>query len=242
LEYMALDRFPVKVAEVRSLPAFRDMPMEQLALLASSMVRQSYMPGQVIFTEGEIAGSLWFVFEGRVKIIKQSFNGRIQGLCVMDQGKCFGSCPLFDMNSNPATAQALDHVTLFLLPESGLQQVKVCKPQLVKVLLHIYSQRLTHLAKVSEILGAWTVPDRINDCLLTYANRSTPQPTVELTHERLAALSGTVREVVTRHLNHLEKEGIIHSEPGHITILNLNALMPPCACDDQKKSPLPHEA
>lgn len=237
---MAFDRFPVKTAEVQSIPAFRDMPLEQLTLLASAMIRQTYAPGQIIFTEGEVSGSLWFVFEGRIKIIKQSLNGRVQGLCVMDQGKCFGSCPLFDINKNPASAQALDQVTLFLLPEAELQQVKVRKPQLVKALLHIYSQRLTHLAKVSEILGTWAVPDRINDCLLTYANHTTMQPTVELTHEKLAALSGTVREVVSRHLGNLEKDGIIRSELGRIVILNPNALIPPCACEDRNVSPSSH--
>jgi CRP/FNR family transcriptional regulator len=226
------DYLPVKLDELREIPAFRHMPAEQIHSLAAVMVRRQYVPGQIIFMEGDKAGSLWFVSEGRVKIIKQSLNGRIQGLCLMSRGKCFGSCPLFDMEQNPATAQALDNVTLFILPKDALQQLKAHDPQLVRALLHIYSQRLEHLARVSEVLGAWTVPDRINDCLLTYANRDAQQPVVELTHEKLAALSGTVREVVTRHLNLLEKEGIVRNENGHIILLNPNALLPPCACDD----------
>jgi CRP-like cAMP-binding protein len=52
---------------------------------------------------------------------------------------------------------------------------------------------------------------------------------VELTHERLAALSGTVREVVTRHLLDLEKEGVVRNELGRIIIVNPGALLPPCA-------------
>lgn len=227
---------PVKFSELREIPAFQHIPVEQVQRLAAVMVRQHYAPGQIIFMEGEQAGSLWFVFEGRVKIIKQSLNGRIQGLCLMNRGKCFGSCPLFDMETNPATAQALDNVTLFILPENALQQLKGRDPQLVKTLLHIYSQRLEHLAHVSEVLGSWTVSDRINDCLLTYASRTEEQPSVELTHERLAALSGTVREVVTRHLTRLEKEGIIRNEVGRIVILNPGALTLPCACEEHHRT------
>ncbi len=223
----------VKLDELREIPPFRNIPLEQIQQLAGVMVRQTYAPGQIIFMEGEQAGSLWFVFEGRVKIIKQSHNGRIQGLCLMNRGKCFGSCPLFDMEKNPATAQALDQVTLFVLPEAALQHLRAHDPQLVKALLHIYSQRLEHLARVSEVLGSWTVADRINDCLLTYANREVRQPVVELTHEKLAAMSGTVREVVTRHLNLLEKEGIVRNEMGRIVLLNADALLPPCTCEDQ---------
>ena len=231
-----IDTLPIKFDELREIPAFRQLPDEQIQSLAAVMVRRLYAPGQIIFMEGEQASSLWFVFQGRVKIIKQSLNGRIQGLCLMNRGKCFGSCPLFEMEQNPATAQALDDVTLLILPEDSLQQLKARDPQLVKALLHIYSQRLEHLARVSEVLGSWTVPDRINDCLLMYANRDTEQPTVDLTHEKLAALSGTVREVVTRHLNLLEKDGIVRNESGYIVLLNPDALLPPCACDDHKTS------
>ncbi|MCB9449790.1 MAG: Crp/Fnr family transcriptional regulator [Anaerolineaceae bacterium] len=229
-----MDTLPVKFDDLREIPAFHDLPAGQVRSLAAVMVRRQYTPGQIIFMEGDHAGSLWFVSQGRVKIIKQSLNGRIQGLCLMDRGKCFGSCPLFDMEKHPATAQALDQVTLFILPEEALQQLTERDPQLVKALMFIYSQRLEHLSRVSEVLGSWTVSDRINDCLLIYANHDAEQPTVELTHEKLAALSGTVREMVTRHLSLLEKEGIVRNESKRIVILNTNALLPPCACDDHE--------
>lgn len=224
-----IETLPIKAQELREIPTFAAIADDQLRGLAAVMVRQIYTPGQMIFLEGDRAGSLWFVYDGRVKIIKQSLNGRIQGLCMMNRGKCFGSCPLFDMETNPATAQALDDVTLFVLPESAIQHLRSHEPVLVKTLLHIYSQRLEHLSRISEYLGAWTVPDRINDCLLTYANREGGIPVVELTHEKLAVLSGTVREVVTRHLASLEREGIIRSETGRIVLLNDSALLPPCA-------------
>jgi CRP/FNR family transcriptional regulator len=225
------DYLPIKTDELREIPAFQHLPPEQIQSLAEVMVRRRYAPGEIIFMEGEQAGSLWFVLQGRVKIIKQSLNGRIQGLCLMNRGKCFGSCPLFDMETNPATAQALEEVTLFVLPEQALQQLKNRDAHLVRALLHIYSQRLEHLARISEVLGSWTVADRINDCLLTYASRDTEPSVVHLTHERLATLSGTVREVVTRHLSLLEKEGIIQNETGQIILLNPQALRPPCISD-----------
>lgn len=231
-----LDELPVKTDELQEIPAFHALPIEQIERLAAVMVRQTYTPGQIIFIEGDASRSLWFVVQGQVKIIKQSLNGRVQGLCLMNRGKCFGSCPLFDMEKNPATAQALNNVTLFVLPDEAFQQLKTRDPQLVRALLHIYSQRLEHLARVSEVLGAWSVADRINDCLLTYADQTEQQPTLELTHEKLATLAGTVREVVTRHLTQLEKEGIVRNEVGRIILLNPNALLPPCAHPEQREA------
>ncbi len=225
---------PINIEELYDIPAFHSLSMEQVKSLATYMVKRTYDPGQIIFMEGEKSGWLWFVLEGQVKIIKQSLNGRVQGLCLINRGKCFGSCPLFDMEKNPATAQAMDFVTLVILSEKALHQLKERDPQMVTALLHIYSQRLGHLARVSEVLGSWGVHDRINDCLLTYANRSSHPTTVQMTHEKLASLAGTVREVVTRHIGLLEKEGVVRNEPGRIILLKPDELLPSCAFEEQR--------
>ncbi len=229
---MANPRPVIQVSELLMLSAFRAMPETQLEQLAAILVRQTYAPGQLIFVESEPSVGLWFVAEGRVKIMKQSLNGRVQGICLMNQGKCFGSCPLFNTGRNPATAQALDNVTLFVLPQEQLQHVGKADPNFVAALLHVYSQRLESLARLSTSLSTWAVADRINDVLLTYVDRIESQRVVILTHEELAALSGTVREVVTRHLASLEKAGTVRIEPGQITLVDPSALTLPCRFDE----------
>lgn len=193
------------------------MPETQLEQLATVLIRQTYAPGQIIFVESEPSFGLWFVAEGRVKIIKQSQNGRVQSICLMKRGKCFGSCPLFSTGRNPATAQALDHVTLFILPQEQLQHLGKADSCFVAALLHVYSQRLESLARLSISLSTWTVADRIETRLV-----------ITLTYEDLAALSGTVREVVIRHLACLEKVGTVRIEPGQITLVDTGAQTLPC--------------
>jgi CRP/FNR family transcriptional regulator len=207
---------------------FRDLSNSQREALAMAMVRRTYMPGQLIFLEGDPSDGLWFIVEGRVRIIKQSLNGRIQGLCLVDRGKCFGSCPLFDGDKNPANAQAMDKVTLLILPSEELQHLIQAEPRVASALLRIFSQRLSHLAKLGEGLGTWEVGHRINDCILAYAEPSTPHPVVALTHDKLASMAGTVREVVTRHLARLECEGVVRVEPGQIIVLDQSALEGGC--------------
>lgn len=219
----------ISFEDIQSLPAFENMPAQQIKQLAPYMVRRTYAPGQFIFLEGDEVNELWFVAEGRVRIIKQSINGRVQGLCMMDKGKCFGSCPLFEMEKNPATAQAVDTVTLYVLPEEYIKHFSEKEPELIAILLQIYSRRLGHLAKMSEVLGTWTVNDRINDCLIMYATETEGKTIVKLTHEKIATLSGTVREVVTRHLASLESQGIVALEPGYVNIIKKAEISRPCA-------------
>ena len=228
---MGEGRGPVQVSEILKLATFRTMPGPQLERIAAALVRQSYAPGQLIFLEGEPTDGLWFVAEGRVRIIKQSLSGRIQGLCLVNRGKCFGSCPLFHMDRNPATAQALDAVTLFVLPQAMLQSMGKQDALLSSALMRIYSQRFDHLARLSESLGTWSVADRINHHMLANAEHAGERLVVALTHEKLAMLSGTVRETVTRHLAQLEKAGTVKIELGRITLVDTGALKLSCVFD-----------
>lgn len=219
---------PIKVADLRTITAFSNLKDNKLELLANSMIRRCYTAGQFIFWEGDESVGLWFILKGKVKIIKQSEAGRLQGLCLINRGKCFGSCPLFDTETNPANAQALDEVTLAILPRASLQRVIYQDSAIAACLLEVYNNRMTLLAQLGEALGTWPVGVRINDCLITHAQEKAPHPVVELTHEELASLVGTARETVTRHLGELEATDIIRIAPGSITLLDLDALKTSC--------------
>lgn len=219
---------PVKISDLRAITALSKLDYNQLEILASRMIRKSYSAGQFIFLEGDETIGLWFILKGKVKIIKQSENGRLQGLCLVNRGKCFGSCPLFDTETNPADAQALDEVTLAILPRDALQQLIYSDATIATCLLEVYNNRMSLLAQLGEALGTWPVGVRINDCLIAHAQYQDPYHVVELTHEALAILVGTARETVTRHLGELETVEVVRTAPGTITLLNMDALKTSC--------------
>ena len=218
----------VALADVQQIPAFQQFSEAQIELLASLLVRRHHAPGELIFLEGDSTKGLWFILEGRVRIIKMSEGGRVQALCVMNPGKCFGGCPLFSMEKNPANAQALDDVVLLVLSHAETEYLQEQNPDLMVLLLQIYSERLGLLAHLSERLGTWSVNARVNDMLLTYAEQEAQKLIVRFTHEKLAHLAGTVREVVTRHLTHLESHNIIRQDQGIIEILDQEELQSAC--------------
>lgn len=217
----------VSVEEVKSIAALSNLSLDRLESLSRVMIRHTYAPGELIFLEGDPARGIWFILKGRVRIVKQSMQGRVQALCVASAGRCFGGCPLFDGDVNPANAQAIDEVVLVVLNDEDKQQLSERDPELLWALLQVFSQRLAHLSRLSEGLGAWDVATRINDCLLTHINTKEP-PSVDFTHEKLAQLVGTVREVVTRHLACLEDEGIVRLEAGRIVLVDIDRLR--CSC------------
>lgn len=221
----------VTVAQLETIKALSHLPQTSLEKLAGLMIPQTYAPGELNFIEDEPTEGMWYIFEGQVKVMKQSSLGRIQALCLVDKKRCFGSCPLFTRPMNPASAQAHTDVTLFILPANAATQLVDRDPALARVLLEIYGEYITLLSCLSEKLGAWRVAGRLNDALLNYAVPHDPYPIVRLTHEQLAELVGTVREVVSRHLLQLEQQGLILVEKGLIHLVHPERLdtMLPCA-------------
>jgi CRP-like cAMP-binding protein len=219
----------IAVSEIKKLKTFSSLDDKQLSQLAQYMVRRTYTPGQFIFLEGDDSTGIWFILDGKVRIIKQSLTGRTQGLCLVDSGKCFGSCPLFDSEStNPADAQALTEVTLAIIPRGQFQDLVYTDIAVAMTLLKICHSRMGLLAKLGEYLGTWSVGMRIEDCLIAHAESVSDRMLVKLTHDNIAALVGTVREVVSRHLSELENLNIIKCHPGIIDVLQIKALRNPC--------------
>lgn len=209
----------IRSEEIRRVTALRHLSEDCQRGLAEVMVRRTFAPGEMIFIEGEQALGIWFVLSGRVRILKHSMTGRSQALCIVQSGKCFGTCPLFSTENNPASAQALDEVTLLVLPDDQTTALMRENPCLVKTLLQLYSERLDQLARLSECLAMWTVARRLNDSLLNNAVPDPPYLIVHLTHEKLAELAGTVREVASRHLEKLAEHGVVELHSGYLYII-----------------------
>lgn len=223
----------ISISEIKNLKTFSTLEDKQLSRLAQVMVRRTYIPGQFILLEGDDSTGLWFILDGKVKIIKQSTSGRMQGLCLVDSGKCFGSCPLFDGEStNPADAQALTEVTLAIIPREPFQDLMYTDVSIAITLLKVYHDRMGLLAKLGESLGTWSVGMRIHDCLIAHAELVADRMLVKLTHDNIATLVGTVREVVSRHLAELESVDIIECHPRMIYLLDTETLKTVCTVAD----------
>ncbi len=210
-------------------------PLETIPLLSSlpEPVRQevirrgqkrSYDPGQTISLEGEPAEAVYFVLRGRVKVYKLSLEGRAQVLTQLKSGDIFNLVPALDGGANPATAEALGQVTLYLFPRQSFIQMVKRYPDLAWALLENLAQRLRHLTALVEDLSFRTVRGRLAKLLLEQASKGQVERGGWLTQEEMAARLGTVREVVSRSLRNLEEAGLIRITRHRIIILEREAL------------------
>jgi CRP/FNR family transcriptional regulator len=132
--------------------------------------------------------------------------------------------PVFDGGPNPASASALEESQVYLVPKDAvLSLIKDC-PAGVGMLRHMAS-RLRHLTVMVETLSFRSVVSRLAKLLLDMAvAEKGPAAVPRLTQDEMAAMVGSVRDVIGRGLKHLEKAGAIKIEGHRILVTSTDRL------------------
>lgn len=209
----------VERAFLSSLSFLEGQSDEVVDAVASIGVSLRRPTGSVLFLAGEEAPGLYIVVAGRVKIVRESPQGREQVLHVIEAGNHFNLVPIFDGGAAPATAICLVDSDLLLLPSRLLRELVRHTPDLAMALLADAGLFLRRLVGLVDDLALHTVQGRVARLLLAQAeaaDRGEPAP--PLTQAEMAARLGTVREMVGRTLKTFDSLGLIALDRGTIVI------------------------
>ncbi|MGH2410850.1 MAG: Crp/Fnr family transcriptional regulator, partial [Chloroflexota bacterium] len=108
---------------------------------------------------------------------------------------------------NMASAQTLEPgASIYVLPIPVITHLVATNPRVAAAALRIMADRVRNLAALAEDLSLCHLTQRVAKLLL---RECTPMGVVMLTKREIAARVGTVREVVSRELRHLEQQGAL---------------------------------
>ncbi len=213
----------IKLEFLQSLPYFEGLSDEELSSIRGRMFERSVDRGEIIQLEGKSAEALFIVADGAVKVFKTSAEGKEQILSIAHPGESFNDIAVFDDGPTPASAQAMMPVTVYGIARHELQSLLTDYPRVALNTTKVLAERTRQLVSLVEDLSFRHVIGRVAKILLEYASDgSSPKP--RLTQQEIAAVAGTVREVVARSLKTLEEDGAIRLERHRIRITDKAAL------------------
>jgi CRP/FNR family transcriptional regulator len=209
---------------LQSLAYFGSLSGEELAWIAQGTQELSVSRGEVLFLEGEPCQGLYAVRSGRVRVFKTSPSGREQVLFVAAPGDTFNDAPVFDELPNPASASALEPSDVLLVRADAVRSLVADCPAALPI-IRVLASHLRHLTTIVEDLSFRSVVGRLARLLLELASpREGESPVPRLTQDDMAAMVGSVRDVVSRGLRALEKEGAIDIRGHRILVTNAKRL------------------
>jgi len=208
---------------LESIPYFAGLSAAELDLVRDLMFERSIERNEIIQLEGKPAEALFFVASGAVKLFKTSAEGKEQILNIARPGESFNDIAIFDDGQAPASAQAMGPVVVYGISKNALLAVTQKYPQVTLNTTRVLAEHTRQLVELVEDLSFRRVISRVAKILLENADDGT-SPKTRLTQQEMAAMAGTVREVVARSLKALEEEGVISLERHRIRITDKETL------------------
>lgn len=212
------------------VPYFAGLSGEELATLARVVRRRQLEAGEQIIIEGESCEGLYFVIDGQVRAIKMSAGGREHVMHVLGPGATFNDVAVFDGGPNSDSAVAVGRTAIGFIPKAAVLRLIDSHPEVAKAGLKLLSSRQRALGLVVGDLALREVTARLARLLLACAGRE--EHIVEraedacrrITHQEIATMIGTVREVVQRALKQLERDGAIAVERSRLEVRDIAKL------------------
>lgn len=201
------------LANLAAHPMVQDLPDDERKVLLSVATEHHFRKGQVIMRESDGSRSIFLIVTGEVRVFHRSPTGREVTIANLIAGDLVGEVGFLSGEPRSASVEAKVPSTLYELSYDTLGQHLPQLHRFVFSLAQTLARRLRNLnLKVSHLVF-FDVFDRIVQVLqeLSQNQSSSKQDIIDPrpTHDELASIAGTTREMVTRALKVLQLEGHI---------------------------------
>lgn len=198
-------------------------PQEFLTKVSSGKTIATYKTNQTIYRQGEIADTVYYLQNGKVKLTVHSDQGKEAVIGILEPGQFFGEgC----MNGHPlriATTTAMENCVIMTIAKAAMIALLHDEPKFSEMFI---AYLLTRNSRIEEDLIDQlfnSSEKRLARTLLLLANfgkESIPQPiSPNISQETLAEMIGTTRSRVSFFMNKFRKLGLIDYN-GHIEVRN----------------------
>lgn len=208
---------------------FQDLTPRERRDIQGLFAEQRVERDQYIFLEGDAADYVYVVVEGKVKIVKQAPGGKEVILEVFAATEVFGGATLL-LDRHPASAVAMEPGVVLRLPRAHYKALLQRFPPLAFQIIERLADRLREAHQVIRGLAADRVEARMARLLFKLADKigapagNGTRLQLQLTRQDVADMVGCTLETAIRILSRWQKEGLIKTEEGVITILNRQEL------------------
>ena len=215
---------------VRKIPYFAGLDAPTMVEIARAVRPRETQAGEHILTAGEPCLGLYFVMRGQVRLVKTAADGREHVLRVLGPGATFNDIAVFDGGPNSDSAVAVGPTKIGYVPTATMTRLIERNPEVARAALKLLSQRQRTLGNVVEDLALRDVTARVARLLLgcighhDHIVEKADFACARITHQEIATMVGSVREVVQRALKELEREGAITLQRSHIDIRDAEKL------------------
>ncbi len=210
---------------------FQRLSSETLSTVAERFQPKRFRDGEFIFFEGDRASEVSLLASGRVKVVRETEEGREVILRLIQPGEIFGAAGMWGEPEYPASALALEDVLILQLPAPELAALVTRSPEFAQAVIRELGTRLREAEARIRELQTERAERRIARALLRLANKAGVRNEtgieigIPLSRQDLAELSGTTLSTASRTLSAWDRLGLIVAARERVTIVRFHELV-----------------
>lgn len=175
--------------------------------------------GTFLYYQGDVNEGILFLSKGCVKVFLHSDEvgkGEITLYYITPGEQCLvNTLSTVAHTPAPATAIVDESIEGWLLPYSSIKWLMDNSPAYREFKVDFCAKRLTQITHLVEELRFKRMDERLLNWLFVQG-----RDTINATHEQIAQILGTSREVISRILKNFEREGVVTLGRGSIKLIS----------------------
>ena len=201
-------------------PFYNEISNASREALQSESKHYTFYKSEVIIHKGQKLSGIYIVDSGVLRVYSLDFDGNEKPIYWLSSGDvCIFSinCALRKTAYPAWVTIDSDEAEVFHVPISTFRAMYESESAAREYILEVMSQRIFDLMTLIEETAIVDLGSRINSFLVRTCN---DENIVTMSHQHIADSLGTAREVVSRHLKKLEKDGFIELSRMKILVLS----------------------
>jgi len=197
---------------------------DPLAALKEDRNINKYKKKQVIYSEGNHPGRMYYILKGKVKTFKANEDGKELTIGLYNAGDFLGYIPLLENEAYKETAEALEESELAVIPRADFEELFYDNKEVAHRLIRLLANNVTE--KENQLLGLAynSLRKRVAESLLLLMKKfkegASAQFSIHISREDLANIAATATESLIRTLSDFRSEKLIEIKDGYIVVLN----------------------
>src|SRR6202051_2414471 len=198
-------------------------PQDFLAKVGLGKTISRYRKDQIVFAQGDVADTIFYIQKGRVKVVVISEQGKEAVVGILEPGQFFGEGCMNGHSVRIATTTTMEECLLTVITKTAMLAALHSEPKFSEMFM---AYLLTRNSRIEEDLIDQlfnSSEKRLARLLLLLANfgkDGSPQLiSPNISQETLAEMIGTTRSRVSHFMNKFRMLGLI-SYNGHIEVHN----------------------
>jgi len=205
--------------EVKSIKELKD--------LSSGAKTKFYKKKEAIYVEGSTPNFLYLIEKGKVKIYREHQYGKELIISLLKEGDFFGYTALLHENNYNESAEALEDVTIVMIPKEDFYALLNSNHFVMKRFVKLLSNEVQEKEEQLLQMAYSSVKKRVTETLIKLQKQNQKETEVfniSISREDLANVVGTATESLIRTLGDLKHDNLIEIKGSNISITDLKRL------------------